>query len=150
VTTPASDLERLATLTREMYDGAVSAHAAFRHGRTLSERLGGLSGADAAAFKARVDSLAPPPIAGARGRFFRRRPSGPPTLAGARDALLDAAMAMQSADVAPTTTQLAACDRARVEAAEVMSRWNRLATTDLDAFNARRRAAGQPTVELPR
>jgi hypothetical protein len=35
-------------------------------------------------------------------------------------------MAMQSADVAPTAAQVAACDRARTAAAPVMAKWARL------------------------
>jgi hypothetical protein len=31
-----------------------------------------------------------------------------------------------------------------------MARWNRIATIDLPALNAKRRAAGQPAIELPK
>jgi hypothetical protein len=37
-------------------------------------------------------------------------------------------MAMQNADVAPTAAQVAACNRARAQAVEVMARWDRLKT----------------------
>jgi hypothetical protein len=58
-------------------------------------------------------------------------------------------MAMQAADVAPTARQVAACDAARAEARDVLARWTALRTTELDAFNARRRAAGLPPVTPP-
>lgn len=58
-------------------------------------------------------------------------------------------MAMQSADVTPTAGQVAACERARAQAAQVTARWTALKTTGLEAFNARRRSAGLPTVEIP-
>jgi hypothetical protein len=35
---------------------------------------------------------------------------------------------MQSADIAPTAAQVAACARARTQAAEVMAKWTRLRT----------------------
>jgi hypothetical protein len=40
--------------------------------------------------------------------------------------LLAAAMAMQSADVPPTASQVAAAERAEAQATEVMARWGRL------------------------
>ncbi len=39
---------------------------------------------------------------------------------------MNAAMAMQVADVAPTMRQIAACDEARAQYQEVMSRWSAL------------------------
>ena len=63
--------------------------------------------------------------------------------------LMTAAMAMQGADVAPTTGQVAACERARAQSAEVMAKWTALKTTALAALNGKRRAAGQPTLALP-
>jgi photosystem II stability/assembly factor-like uncharacterized protein len=148
VGTPAAGLQQLATLSREMYDGASAAQVAFTQARVLAGELDRVGGNDAAALKARVDSLAPAPVSGPRG-FFRRRPTGPPTLATARDDMLDAAMAMQTADVTPTAMQVAACERARDQQAQVMARWTSLRTTGLEAFNARRRSAGLPTVRIP-
>jgi hypothetical protein len=68
---------------------------------------------------------------------------------GAGNGMMAAAMAMQGADVAPTAGQVAACERAKAQAAEVMRRWTTLRTTGLAAFNAKRKAAGQPTLALP-
>ncbi len=61
VRTPAADLARLATLSREMYDGAVAAHAAYEEARALVARLDAAGGASAAALKERVEALAPAP-----------------------------------------------------------------------------------------
>jgi hypothetical protein len=58
-------------------------------------------------------------------------------------------MAMQSADVAPTAGQVAACDSARVQSRDLMLRWNTIKTTGLAALNAKRSAAGLTTVALP-
>ena len=55
------------SLTREMYDGAHGAHAAYLQARALVAQLDKATGADVAAFKAKVDSLAPPPPQGGRG-----------------------------------------------------------------------------------
>jgi photosystem II stability/assembly factor-like uncharacterized protein len=151
VTTPAAGLQQLATLSREMYDDAVSTHAAYTQARALVAQLGKLSGADADAFRAQVESLAPAPVTGRRGFFGRGAgAAGPPTLSGVTNALNSAAMAMQGADVAPTASEIAACDRARAQSSEVLARWNVVKTTGLAAFNAKRKAAGQPAMALPR
>ncbi|HEV8197682.1 MAG TPA: hypothetical protein VGP87_13640, partial [Gemmatimonadales bacterium] len=146
VKTPAPGLTQLATLSRQMYDGAVATREANTNARVLVALLEKLSGPDAEAFKVRVESLAPAPARGGRPRFFGRGPAGPPTLESASTALLAAAMAMQGADVAPTSAQVAACDRARAQAAEVMARWTTLKTTGLAAFNAKRKAGQTPII----
>ncbi len=148
VKTPAAGLTQLATLSREMYDAAAASHAAYGRARALVAALDSLSGDDAAALKAQVESLAPAPRPRARG-FFRRGPAGPPALESASNALLGAAMAMQSADLAPTAAAVAGCDRARAQASQVMARWTRLKTAGLAAFNAKRSAARQAPIRLP-
>ena len=150
VKTPAAGLAQLATLTRQMYDGAVAAHAAYARARALASALDSAGGGDAAAFKAQVESLAPAPRPrGGRGVFFRRGPAGPPTLESASNALLGAAMAMQGADLTPTAGEIAACAQARSQSAKVMARWNQLKTAGLAAFNAKRSAAGMTPLRLP-
>jgi photosystem II stability/assembly factor-like uncharacterized protein len=154
VKTPATALAQLATLSREMYDGAWAAHTAYTQARALSAQLEKISGDDVAAFKRQVDSLAPAQAAGGRGGRGGGRGRGgagasAPTLEAAANAMMSAAMAMQGADVAPTAGQIAGVTRARAEGAEVMRRWNSLKTTGLAALNAKRKAAGQPAITLP-
>jgi hypothetical protein len=156
VRTPSAGLTQLATLSREMYDGAVAAHAAYNQARALSTQLDKVSGPDVAALKAKVDSLAPSQAGGRRGgRGFgggRGRgggPPAPPTLETASSAMIAAAMAMQSADVTPTAGAIAACASARQTATDVMRRWTALKTTELGALNAKRKTAGQPTITPP-
>jgi photosystem II stability/assembly factor-like uncharacterized protein len=154
VKTPAPALAQLATLSREMYDGARAARGAYMEARGLIAVLDKLEGAEIAAFKARVDSLAPAPrprggFGGFGGGFGGGAPAGPPTLESVSTAMLAAAMAMQRADVAPTSNQVAACARAREQSRVVLPRWTALKTTGLAALNARRKAAGQPAVVLP-
>ncbi|HET7042303.1 MAG TPA: hypothetical protein VFI13_09795 [Gemmatimonadales bacterium] len=72
-----------------------------------------------------------------------------PTLDGVGNALLGAAMAMQDADVTPSAAEEAACARARAAAAPVMRKWEALAGAGLRQLNARRRAAGDPAIDLP-
>ena len=125
VKTPAAGLAQLASVTRETYDAAVAAHAAYEEARALSARLGGATG-EASALKAQIDSIAP-----AQTGTARRRPGfGPgggaaqsPTLESVSTALMAAAMAMQGADVAPTTGQVATAAKARADAKGVMQRW---------------------------
>src|SRR6185312_10045488 len=108
VTTSAADLARVAQLSREMYDGAVSTHHAYDQARRLVQALDSAGGQDAAAFRTQVVALAPAPQP-RRRVFGRATASGPPTLNGASDAEMAAAMAMQEADVAATTREVAAC-----------------------------------------
>ena len=58
-------------------------------------------------------------------------------------------MALQDADTAPTETQVAACDHAKAQLQDLLPKWQALKTTTLAAFNAKRKAAGQPQVTLP-
>ena len=149
VKTPAADLTQLATLSRTMYEGAVTTRGAFTQARGLVAAMEKLSGSDIDAFRARVESLAPAPTRGRAAFRGRGAPAGSPTLSGASNAMMGAAMAMQGADVAPTTAQVAASDRARAQSVEVMQRWKAVSTTGLAALNAKRKAAGQPALELP-
>jgi hypothetical protein len=129
VTTPASVMAQVATLSREMYDGAVALRAAYVSARTMSDRL---TSAGDAALKSQIDSIAPPPTRGARQGFgFRPAPSGPPTLESVRAAMMAAAMAMQDADVAPTARQVDAVAKARAQYRDVMARWSALASRRL-------------------
>ena len=123
VTTSAEDLALVASLSREMYDGAVAANAAYEAARALVADLDAAGNADA---KAAVEALAPPPPPPGARRFRFSAPSGPPTLASVSQAMMNAAMAMQAAEVAPTMRQIAACDEARAQFQEVMSRWSAL------------------------
>jgi hypothetical protein len=60
-----------------------------------------------------------------------------------------AAMAMQAADVAPTSNQVAACGKAGTQAGEVLAKWKALSTTGLAALNAKLKASGQAAVTIP-
>jgi hypothetical protein len=123
VKTPAAGLAKLASLTKEMYSGAVAAHEAYVEARALAEKLERSGGANAAALRARIDSIAPAPDTSARPQF-RRGPAGPATTLNAvSDAMLAAAMAMQGADVAPTSMQIAECDAARAQYEKLMKAW---------------------------
>jgi hypothetical protein len=162
VRTPAAGLAQLAQLTRSLYDGAVADHDALLSARALSEKLASVSGADAAAFKARVDSLAPPEAAGGRGRGGRGgggggrggrgggAAAGPPTLESASTAMMAADMAMQNADITPTASEVEAATKARTESSAAMARWHALSTTELAALNGKLKASGQPAVTVPK
>ena len=151
VQTPAADLAKLATLTQQMYAATQSAHAEFLQARGLLAELDKLQGKDVEALKTQVAALAPPPLTGMAAmiaRFFGA-PPGPPTLTGVTSSLNDAMMALQDADTAPTATQVAACERAETQLRDLLPKWSAVKTNQLAAFNAKRKAAGQPEVVLP-
>jgi hypothetical protein len=160
IKTPALGLAQLTALTTEMHDGARKTRDAYTMARALAAELVNTQGADAAAFKAKIDSIAPPGPAGGGGRGGRggrgggggllaAAPAGPPTLESASAAMNAAAMAMQAADVAPTANQVAACGKARTAAAQVLGKWTALSTTGLAALNVKLKASGQQGVKLP-
>ena len=62
--------------------------------------------------------------------------------------MMAAAMAMQSADVAPTARDVATCADARRNSTTVMAQWTKLKTIDLPALNTKLKAAGQPAITL--
>ncbi|MGH7619164.1 MAG: WD40/YVTN/BNR-like repeat-containing protein, partial [Gemmatimonadaceae bacterium] len=160
VKTPAAGLAQLASLSTEMYDAAVAVHAADAQARNASTQLASMSGTEAAALKARIDSVAPPAARGGRGRGGRGgrgggrggrgggANTGPVTLDAASASLLAAAMAMQAAEVTPTASEVAACARARAQAAPVQAKWTALKTA-ITAFNTKQKSGGRPTVNLP-
>ncbi|MHB8533059.1 MAG: hypothetical protein ACYDC2_10100, partial [Solirubrobacteraceae bacterium] len=148
VKTPAADLTRLAELSRQMYDGAIAAHAAYQQARALVQALDAAGGQDAAAFKAQIEAVAPAPRPQPAGFFRRAAPSGPPTLNGASDEMMAAAMSMHGAEVAPTAREVAACDEARARSEDVMARWRQLATTGLAELNTKRTAAGLQPIRI--
>jgi hypothetical protein len=116
VKTSAAGLQQLAALSREMYDLAATANAAYREARALVDSV-------PAMMRAEVESLAPAPRPRPRGFAGAAGPTPPPTLESASSAALAAAMAMQDADVTPTAAQVAACQRARTQARLVLARW---------------------------
>ena len=166
VKTAAVDLATLASLTREMYEGARAAYAASTQARALATQLSALAGDDLTALRAAVDALAPAAPGGAGGG----RGGGPPapgasagqagrgaaggaasaTLQSVSNEMLSAAMAMQAAEFAPTAREVAACATARTNAAAVMAKWTALSTVDLVTLNAKRKAAGQPVIAMPK
>jgi hypothetical protein len=125
-----AQLEQLASLTREMYDGAIAAHQAYEDARAMVAKLDATK--DAARIK-EIEALAPAPRArggrggfGGFGGFFGRGPSGPPTLESVSSSMMSAAMSMQEADVAPTDRDVQACRDARAQYQEIMQKWDAL------------------------
>ena len=124
VRTEPSVVAQISALSREMYDGAVTLRATYESARAMSDRL---TGTAEASFKAQIDSIAPPPVRGARPAFgFRQAVAGPATLESVRTTMMAAAMSMQDAEVAPTDREIAAVENARLQFKEIMQRWNAL------------------------
>jgi hypothetical protein len=115
---PSPVIAQISRLSREMYDGAVALRAAWTNARKMSDAL---PAGDP--FKARIDSIAPPPAAPRPG--FGQQPAGPANLETARAAMMSAAMSINAAEVEPTSRQFAAISRAREQYRDVMARWTR-------------------------
>ena len=126
VTTPAAGLEQLYTLSAEMYNGAKQARAAYDEARAALDKTSD------ATLKKEIEALAPaPPRGGAgRGGFFGfgrgGGPAAPPSLSGAANSEMAAAMAMQNSDTTPTAAEVEACTKARAEAQAVLAKWTAL------------------------
>ncbi len=144
VTTPVTALAEQASLSREMYDDARAARAAYTQARSLLAQLDSVHGSaranahasDVDAVKLQLQSLAPITVReGRAGPRAATAPGQPASLESVSNALLGAAMAMQGADTKPTAEQVAACARARDEYAAVLSRWSAVRTTALAALN---------------
>jgi len=157
VKTPALALSTLSSLTREMYTGARKARDTAEDARALARALESVQGDEAAAMKtALAEIAAPAPAVGGRGGPAAvpgaggRGAAARVSLDGVSAAMMAAAMAMQGAEAAPTAREIAACADARRRSSAVMAQWTKITTVDLAALNAKRRAAGQPPIALPK
>jgi photosystem II stability/assembly factor-like uncharacterized protein len=136
VKTPALALDTLNRLTKQMYDGARTAHAAAEDARALLAKMDA-SGTDA--LKAELTALAPPAgggggrggrggaagggRGGGRGRGVAAGPAETPTLDAVATQMIAAAMAMQGSEAAPTAREIAACTEAQRQFTAVMAKW---------------------------
>jgi hypothetical protein len=124
VTISDEDLALINSSSREMYDAAIEATAAYNEARALAARLDAEGNSQA---KEQVEALAPPPLTGMALRYRRYfGSSGPPNLRSLGYTLIDAAMAMQAAEVRPTQRMIDACEAARAQFHEVMAQWETL------------------------
>jgi hypothetical protein len=138
VTTPATVMQNVYTLTDAMYFGAIEAQEAAtalaRMRADATKRREQATGSAAQALDAFIKEAAAlegtRAIAGEGGRGGRggggAPAPAPDTLWGVRAALAGLMNSMQAADVAPTDNTLAAVTAARANAAKVMARWTAL------------------------
>ncbi|MEO5903504.1 MAG: hypothetical protein ABIQ55_05770, partial [Gemmatimonadaceae bacterium] len=122
VKTSIAAMSKLSALSREMYDDATAAHAAYVDARKMSDAM--TNAGDA--LKLKIDSIAPPGAQAPRRGFGGPAQPTPATLQSVQSTLMAAAMSMQEADVALTARQIDAVEKARVQYAEVMARWRGL------------------------
>ncbi|MEP6831846.1 MAG: glycoside hydrolase [Gemmatimonas sp.] len=128
VKTSAIDVARLSSLSKALYDEAVSTYAAFTAARAASVKLSLRTGAEAAALRASIDSIAPASNGGGGGGRGGGGGGGgapAPSLDRASAALLAVVMGLQNADMAPTARDVAAATAARAQAAGAMARWTK-------------------------
>ncbi len=163
VETPAHVMQQVYSLTDAMYFGAADVVVAIGQATSIREQVARMpSGNPAASALAEFDraigelvgaagSGGGPAEAGGRGGGGRGGrgggPAAPPDsltgLAATQSGLINS---LQAADVAPTDLQLSALIGARQDLQDTMGRWEALRTTELDALNARLRAAGLPAI----
>jgi hypothetical protein len=159
VKTPALIMERVYSLTRSAYTGAVDAEKAVQEAQALRDQIArakaqatGAAGTSLDAFDKKVEAVAGAAGAGAgggrggrggRGGGFGAPISAPPeTLAGASAALSGVMNSLQGADTQPTALQVTAIETALRNARAAMARWNTLKTTEITALNAQLKPAG--------
>jgi photosystem II stability/assembly factor-like uncharacterized protein len=167
VKTPALVMQRVYSLTRSAYTGAVDAQKAGQEAQALRDQVarakaGASGGAMAAldAFDKKVEAVAGSAGAGAGGGRGGRGGRGggpvpsatptaatpavgaPETLAGASVMLSGVMNSLQGADAQPTALQVTTIETALKNARAAMTRWNVLKTTELAALNAQLKAAG--------
>jgi len=170
VKTAALEMQRVYTLTKAMYDGAVDAQRAAMTladvRQQVAKRRAEAKDALAAALAAALEGARPgdggggrggrgggPPAAqgGGRGADGAAAPAetlwGLSTAPGSIGALMNS---MQAADVAPTANTLTAITRAQQQAARVMGRWTTMRTVEIPALNAKIKAAGLAPIEVTR
>ena len=154
VKTSVPALQENTKLSLEMYELARSTRAAYGQAHDLWQQLAKLQQshpAEGKSLKTRIDAMAPDELHGDARLIAKYRGGARPstTLNEASDAALDALLALQSADTAPTAAQIAACAQARVQTSAAMARWEALKTNDLSSFNTTLEANGQPALKLP-
>ena len=154
VKTPALVMQRVYSLTRSAYTGAVDAQKAVQEAQALRDQIArakaqatGAAGTSLDAFDKKVEAVAgsagPGGGRGGRGGGFGA-PIGaaPDTLTGASAALSGVMNSLQGADAQPTTLQVTAIETALRNARGAMARWNTLKTTEIAALNAQLKPAG--------
>ena len=151
-TSPAGLLQQFA-LSRQLYDAILRASEAIEQASTirsqLQERKSSASGSIADQI-AEMDTKLEA-VAGRQGSLFEfifRRQSGPPTLNSVRGSLFVLMNILQTADVPPTSPQVAAVSERRQAAAEVMSRWAEVKAKDLAKLNEALKQANLPGISL--
>jgi hypothetical protein len=161
VKTPAVTMQQVYTLTKAMYFGAMDAQAAAARAASMREQVAKLQAQGELAkaladFDRQVGAVeGARPAAGPGGRGGGPAGGGrggaptdaqPDTLWSVATSLAGLMNSMQAADVAPTSNTLQAVTAAQQRAARVMARWNALRTVDLQALNAKLKAAGLTTI----
>jgi hypothetical protein len=153
--TPAA-LRAQHALLMTLYRGARSAWSSYQQAATLRTAVEQAAGAHApadvtaaaAAFRAKLDTVAGSPQGGRRFRF-RRGPAPPPNFMETSASLVRELMAQDDADMAPTAPMRAEQTGTCGELTAAEAAWKRVSTTDLGALNAVLAGHGMPAVPPP-
>jgi len=152
VTTAAAGIEQQFTLSKQLYDDAMTITGAIEQSRSWRQQLShapqpGLATDAIKAFQQKLDAV----VGREAGRRGGPPPQGqqPPTesLNQVRASLLALMDQLQQADVAPTQPQAVAITERRKAVAPAMARWEDIRKTDLPALNQQLKVAGPPEIK---
>jgi len=128
VKTPALVMQQVYALTRSAYYGAIDARDAAQRAQNLRDQIG------------KLQPVAKGAAATALTALDKKIDTGALNTSGA--ALSGVMNSLQSADVAPTATQLNSINAALTSFREAMAKWTAIRTVDLPSVNAALKAAG--------
>jgi photosystem II stability/assembly factor-like uncharacterized protein len=156
VKTPALGLQQQFTLSKALYDDAISTQKALAQLRGVRAQLRQLRDraqgpvADAiGTFDQKAQALEGAAGGGGRGGGGRGAvPAGPETLSSVTGSLTTLMKNHQGADVTPTTQMVAAVTDRRAALTKLMKRWVALKDADLTALNAQLKQANLPEVRV--
>ncbi len=160
VKTAQAELDEIFSTSRAIYYSVVNAREAIKRADEIHEqitvlrrRANGGAAQSLTEFDTRLIALrGESPTAASPGERRGRRGNGiapiPETLVGASFAVGRLMGSLQSADVSPTTAQREALVKPREALAKVMSSWQAIVSTELEALNHELGAAGLPPVTL--
>jgi photosystem II stability/assembly factor-like uncharacterized protein len=150
VKTPPAGIGLQFSLSKQLYDAALSLSQPLEHAQAWREQLANIRQQGAAAdaikqFDEKLDSVAGGGRGGRRAFFAAAGAQrGPESLTLVRAMLLSLMDQVQQADVAPARPLVEAANQRLTTVAPALQRWQQFQSTELPAINQQLRSAGLP------